>query len=244
MENLFGAVVKFRIRALSQPSEIDQFIKFIAKIPSLDSRDVTEFFQALDRKLSLSDKAGMGVALAIQKEKPQDAVCTNSAHLYALDALNDKRKRVRFAEVYNELVPQGFPSNTDPHYIRTLTEALFKARLERSELAYVIQLFYRVPEYITRLVGAIIDETTSRQTDKWNELMLVAARKRNTVLDDAIIKECAKLKQGEKALSQMSDFLTTREARGYFQGLAQKSAEIIRSRKPQSGFGRMFGGKK
>lgn len=111
------------------------------------------------------------------------------------------------------------------------------------ELEYVIQLFYREPAYIHALVAAILSITTSKETDSWNTLILVAMKKTDRNLEDALVSECTKLKQGERALAQLADMLDKRETRDYFlRTIAPQSREIIRSQKSQSGFGRMFGG--
>jgi hypothetical protein len=69
---------------------------------------------------------------------------------------------------------------------------------------------------------------------------MTAAREQNRILVNAIINECAKLKQGEKALTKLSDLLTARESRDYFLRVAQKAKDIIQAQKAQSGFGHFY----
>jgi hypothetical protein len=244
MEHLYGAVIKLRIRLLTKPVDIGQFIKLIKKIPSLSDRDLTEIFEALDGRLVITEKGGAVAAMTIQQERPKGAVCVNSAHLYALEVLNDKRGRAQLTHTYNELIFQKFPSITSPDYIRSLTEKLFKAQLTQEELRYIIELFAHARAYAEELVNFILNITTPKRNDEWNALMAIAAKTRNNVIYDALIEECAKLKQGEKALAQLNDMLESKETQNYFRYVTEKAKEIIRLQKQPSGFGRFFGGKK
>ncbi len=242
MEHLFIAVLKYRIDTLIRPAEIEQFVKLINRVQPLSRQDLAEIFEGLDAKLVIGEKGSSNAALTIQQEKPEEARCSKSAHLYALEVLSDRRKRSEFTSIYNTLIQQGFPIETNQDYIRTLTERLLKAQMEPKELDYIIQLFSRVPKYIAELVSAILGMTTPKRNDEWNVLIAVAAKIRNQATDTAIIEECAKLHKGEKALAQFSDMLDSRESLDYFRRVADKAKEIIRSRKPQSGFRRLFGG--
>ncbi len=242
MENLHGAVLKFRSNVLVRSTEIVQMIRLLDKLPALSEIDRAEIFKLLDKKISLTEKSSVNIAKAIQDAMPKGATCKNSAHILALDALGDRRKRQQFTDIYNELIPQGFPSIANDDYIKSLTNALVKAKIESKELYYLIKLFSRHPAYISELVSVILAMTTTKKTDSWNILIFTAAKTQNPILNDVIVTECAKLKQGEKALARLSDTLTKRETRDYFQHIAQKSREVIRLQKPQSVFGRLFGG--
>jgi hypothetical protein len=242
-EHLYAAVIKLRIRLLTRPADIEQFIKLIKKIPSLNDRDLAEIFETLDSRLAVSDKGAVNAALTVQRERPKDAACVKSAHIYALEVLNDKRARDQLTSIYDALAKQGFPSETDPDYIRALVEKLFKAQPEPKELIHIVRLFARVPAYMSELAGAILGMTTSKRNDEWNVLMTVVAKTRDHAISDAIAQECAKLKQGEKALAQLSDMLRSKEARDCFRDIAEHAKGIIRSQKAPSGFGRFFGGK-
>ena len=242
-EHLFGAVLKARINVLNKPAELDQMVKMQDKLPMLDEIERAEIFVLLDQKVGLNDKNSIGIAKVIQEMMPRGALCKKTAHILALDVLSDKHKRPQFTYIYNELIHQGFPSINDADYISALISALFKAKMNRDELYFIVQIFYRQPAYISELVSAILSITSSKQPEEWNILILTALKKQDPIFIDAIINECAKLKQGEKALVQLSDILIKKEACDYFQKIAQKSKELIRSQKPQSGFGRIFGGR-
>jgi hypothetical protein len=242
MELLIASVLKYRILTLTKPAEIEQFIKIVKENLPINNNesDLVEVYQALDSKLVLTEKGTMSVALKIWNEKPQEAVCTNSAHFYALEVLNDKANRDRIIEKYKGLIQQGFPSEKNNDYIRKLIEKLFKAQLDQNEFAFFIKLFARVPEYITELVVAILEITTSKQNDEWNTLIAVAIGAKTPTVHNTLIDECSKLKEGEKALAQLNDLLEPGEKQNYFKELAEKAKEIIRSKKPQSGLKRFL----
>ena len=244
LRHLVVSVLKFRIRSLSRIVEIDQFIKLLKRISILNNLDLVELYEALDKKLVITDKNSLSVALTIYEGKPANAICPNATHLKALDILNNKREREQLKKIYDGLMQQqGFPSLENPEYIQTLTEKLLKVQLSVEELKYIVKLFSRVPAYISELVSTILSVTTSKRNVEWCILVAGAAKNRDRFVDDAILSECVKLKQGEKAIAQLFDMLKTKEARAYFHQVAEKAKGIIRAKKSQSGFG-LFGGKK
>ncbi|MDR3160461.1 MAG: hypothetical protein LBU28_02475 [Spirochaetaceae bacterium] len=240
LEYLFVSVLKHRIHALSGPADIEPFINLVMKFHPLSSRDLAEVFEKLDGRLLITEKGGASAACALQKAKPKEAVCPNSAHLYALELLNNSHMRPRFTSIYEELITQGFPSADNPDYIQALTERLFKVQMNKNELEYIIRLFARVPSYIAELVSTILGMTKQKRNKEWCILIDVAVKTDGRTIDDAVIDACVKLKHGEKALTWLSDLLVSKEARDYFMHIADESKEKIRTRKPRSGFGKFF----
>jgi hypothetical protein len=241
IENLFVSVLKRRISVLSGPADIGQFVNLVMKFQPLSNRDLTEVFENLDSRLVITEKGSASTAYALQKAKPKEAVCPNSAHLYALEALNDRRARPQFTNIYDELIPQRFPSVDNPNYIQALTMRLFKVQMNQKELEYIIRLFARVPSYIAELVNAILGMTKPKRNGEWRILITLATKTDNRAIDDAIIDACVKLKHGEKALEQLDDPLTSKEERNYFMRIAGEVKEKIRTQKPRSGFRKFFG---
>ncbi|MDR1149260.1 MAG: hypothetical protein LBK66_11580 [Spirochaetaceae bacterium] len=240
IENLFVSVLKYRIRDLSGPAGIEQFINLVMKFQPPGGRDTAELFQYLDYRLVITEKGGASAALAIQKTKPKEAVCPNSAHLYALELLNDRLTRPRFTSIFDELKPQRFPSIDDPDYIQALTKILFKAQMNQKELEYIIRLFARAPSYMAELVDTILGMTKPKRNEEWCILTAVAAKMGSRAVDDAIIDVCVKLKLGDKALAKLSSMPVSKEARDYFVRVAGEAKEKIRAQRPRSGFGKFF----
>jgi hypothetical protein len=241
LENLFVSVLKYRIRALSGPADIEQFINLVIKYQPLSSRDLAEVFESLDGRLVITEKGSASAAYTLQKAKPKEAVCPNSAHLYALEILNDGFIRPRFLSIYDELIPQHFPSVDNPDYIHALTKRLFKVQMNQKELEYIIRLFACVPSYMAELVGAILGMTKPKRNEEWRILITVAAKTGAQAIDDAIIDACVNLKHGEKMFAQLGDPLASKEARDYFTRIVGEAKEKLRTQKPRSGFGRFFG---
>jgi hypothetical protein len=219
-EHLVVPVLKCRINTFSKPADILRFIKLIGKIQALSDNDLIRTFEALDRKFTVTDaeKGWLDAASVIQREKPEEAVCVNSAHLCAIEALNDGRKRRQFADIYDRLKTQKFPTETNAEYIKNLTVKLVKAKMDQTELEYVIRLFSGVPAYMAGLVGVIFDMAVPGRNNDLNNLMAVAAKTRARALDDAITGEFIK-----KALSQFNGMLTSEAAQRYL-------ADIVRIR--------------
>jgi hypothetical protein len=241
LEQLIPSVLKHRINNLSKAVDIEQFIKALSEIRSIGSDDLVKVYSILDGKLVLSfEKSSMSAASVMQEKKPKNAVCINSAHLYAIELLNDKQNRAQIINTYNNLRKQGFPSEKNKVYVQEFIDKLIKAQLNRDELTYFIKLFSGIPEYITELVSFILEVTTPKRNDEWNILMEVVIETNDSAVCNVIISDCAKLKKGEKALEQLSELLVKDEARIYFVQVKEKALEIINSNKSQSFFGRLF----
>jgi hypothetical protein len=240
IENLFVPVLKYRIRALSGSADIEQFINLVREFQFLSSRDLVEVFENLDDRLVITEKDSVRAASALQQAKPKEAVCPNSAHLYALEALNDRRIRPRFTSIYDKLKTQRFPSIDNTGYIQALTGRLFKAQMNQKELEYIIRLFARAPSYIAELVSAILDMTKPKQNEEWRILIDIAANTGDRAIYRAIIDACVNLKYGERALEQLSDLLESKKARDYFISIAGVAKEKILTQKPMSVFGQLL----
>ena len=244
MMHLYGTVLKLRAKTINA-TEINDIIHLLDRVVGLSDIDQADIYEILDQKLSLTEKNNLTIAKIISEKMPQGAACPKSAHLIALNALGDKKQRPRFTEIFSELIPRGFPSINNAHYIDMLVSALFKAKIDSRELRYIIRLFYREPLYINALVAAILDRTTSKEAKYWETLILVAAKTQDGNLAEALINKCANLRRGEKALKQLSDMLDRKEeAHEYFTNrIAPQSKEIINSQKSQSGlFAKFFSG--
>jgi hypothetical protein len=240
LDHLFVPVLKRRINNLKRAADIEQFINVLTKIKPIANDDLVKIYQALDGKLIVNEKGSTKVALTLQEKKPQGAVCIRSAHLYALEVLDDKQQRSQIIGIYNKLETQGLPSEKNVEYIQDLIEKLFKALLTQDELIYLIKLFASVKEYITELVNAILEFTTPKRIGEWNILIDVVMETKNKATYDAIVSDCAKLKHGEKALDQLYEILDSDERRIYFVQIKDEALEIIRSKKPQSFLGKLF----
>jgi hypothetical protein len=235
MKHLYGAVLKYQVKAISKAAEIDEMIILLDSITDLTAASQGEIYAILDQKLSMTEKRSLKLAKAISDRMPPGSACPKSAHLIALDALGDKNQRGRLTQIYSQLAPKGFPSLKNADYITSLINALFKANISSQEMEYIVKLFCSEPNYIKALVAKILAVTTSRNTEDWNLLLLIAAKEKNKNLDDALINECARLKHGQKAINQLSEMLEGKKPYDYFQSaIAPPSMEIIRSQKPQS----------
>lgn len=67
----------------------------------------------LDKNLVLSDKTAGRLAAKIQRYKPENVSCINSAHIYALDVLDDRKLANDVVPILRGLISQGFPTIKD-----------------------------------------------------------------------------------------------------------------------------------
>ncbi|NLK00716.1 MAG: hypothetical protein GX318_05700 [Clostridia bacterium] len=242
MEFLFVSVLKCRIGYMTKTREIESFIDQLKKIRPLNTQDLREIFEAVDKNLVMEERSSRDIAWIIQEQKPESARCPISAHLYALEVLKDREGRKKeFVNIYNTLILQGFPSIIKGDYIQNLTQMLLELRLEHKELEYIIQLFSHIPEYTTELVRGILSRTSPEHNDEWNILIAFAAKRQSRDVDKAIIQECANLKKGKKDLLRLAEMLGTRMTRDYFNCIADKARDMIHAGNPQKGAGGLFG---
>jgi hypothetical protein len=239
VEKPIAVVLLRRISTVSRAEDIDKFIDILVKIKSVGKDDLIKIYQILDGKLNFGEKGSEDAALSIQHEKPKEAHCVKSAHIYALEVLNDKKERAQIKNIYGELSKQGFPSEKNSAYVHELAGKLIKAQLNKDELTYFLKLFSRVQEYLRELIRAILEVTTAKQKGEWNTLMDLAMETKNQAICDIIIAECAELKQAEKALAQLYQFLVSEETQKYFMPIGQKVLEIIEEKKSHTGLGRL-----
>ena len=242
-ENLVGAFALYRIDALRSPTEVDQFLPALQKALEGRPSDLVSAYQAMDGKLSLLDRHSVPVAITIQQQRPISAICPVSAHIYALEALADKRVRPQLLAVLASLTSQRFPSIEDPEYAHVLVERLGAAQLNREEWVQIVGWCARSTAYASALASYIVDAASSRQPEPWNVLVGVSASMSSTrdlPLYLAIVDACAHQRQGQKALAQLDDLLTTRAAHDHFAAIADAATAQMLAHQPQGRFPRFL----
>ena len=233
MEHLIGIILKNRIEILRKPSELDQFIRAVLTITEINSSDLAIVFEAIDRKINPADKNYFIISSTLQKQKPETAVYKNSAHNYALGILNNNNTN-KFIDIFQELIVQGFPSETSSDYVSELNRLLFNIQLNKEEFMYIIQMYDNAPKVYLDEFTKIILSNVAKQQNKWNILIALAKNSSSRNIDEVIVRALADLKPREKVWIQFNDLLTTTPAREYFAGLAERAKEIISSQKSQS----------
>ena len=237
--HLVAVFLQSRADALRTPAEVEQFVASAKQALAGSEPDLVAAFQAADQKLSLLDKQSVPAAIAIQQERPAAAICPVSAHIYALDALGDRRARGSLFDILSALAIQRFPSIDSPDYAQALVDRLGGAQFDSDQWTQVITWFSRTSTYANELATFIVKTTGPRQTDLWNLLMEVAVKQTNRLtLFTAIVDACVNQKLSEKALTQLGDLLGSKAAKAHFQSIADGVTKQLRDR-PQGIFGRL-----
>ena len=240
MGNLIGIMLKYRISKAMNATEVVSFIELVEEYKSIDKQDVIELYEILDSKIEISAKGSADVAIKLQGSKPKRARCVISAHLYAIEVLKDRRKKVFLIDEFERLFEQGFPSIGELWYYERIIDGIFKAKLNSEEFSFMIEIFSTNLVYAECLVKEILTMTTPRQTGYWNILMDTASETRSQTLRKAILKVCGGVKGGEKTLSLLGSFLESRDSQKYYRRIEEEAIEEIRTRKSKSGFGKFF----
>ncbi|MDR0908303.1 MAG: hypothetical protein LBM77_00925 [Spirochaetaceae bacterium] len=243
INNLCKFIIDIRLKSISGPDDIEQFILTLKKIDGLSDNELINIFTALDNKLIITDKIFMKTALTIQKERPKDMACIESAHISALEALDNKDRRERFVEIYTDLTKQGFPSDVNSDYIYILISKLLSAQLSKNELKYVIELFASIPPYINELIAEIMKATTPKQNGAWITLIATAANKQDDAITNAIVMYCSKLKHSQKEMQALNNLLQVEDSILYFKQIMEMVIGADSPQKPKTLFGKLFGKK-
>jgi len=246
LEQLIVLVLRKRVNLLNSPSDMQSFLKTLPDMKFIGEKVTKELFESIDGKVSISADKVLPLAEFIQANRPNGAVCKNSAHLLALSIVSDTRRKESLKDALKDLLVQGFPTITDTNYISTLVEYLLKAKLSLEEEQEILKILFHAPKgYFTTYVNKLLPVAAKHQ-DKWNVLFDYASDDKNEKVRSAaagdFIQAFVDSKQNEKSIVALGRLLKDGNSQNYFDSAAAKALEIIASNKQKSGFGKLFGG--
>ncbi len=240
LENYYPVVLAFKARQLSRPQEMEKFLDSISTDKELNWMDLSPVLVALDKNLAVSDKMAGRIAARIQNLNTGKDICTNSAHICALTVIDDKRLPESIMPMLNNLVSQGFPSVEEEAYASTLVKKLFANKVSESVFAAVVEASDHSRFYADRIVREAFQYLGSRQEDIIGETISVAARCNGGNLFNALVENCAALKQFDKGMSAIRSTLRTKGEQQYFALVERDASEVAKQNKGGSRFGKLF----
>jgi len=246
LEYLIVLVLKKRVNVLNSPSDMELFLKTLRDVKYIGEKIMKEIFESVDGWVSISANNVSSLAEFLHTNKPKNAVCKNSAHLFALSIISDTRRKQSLTDALKDLRNQDFPTIIDTIYINTLVEHLLKAKLSLEEQQDILKILFHAPKgYFTTYVNKLLFVAAKHQ-DKWNTLFAYASDDRNekiynTALDD-IIQAFVDSRQSEKSLVALGKLLKDENSQQYFDRATERALKIISSNEQKSGSGKLFGG--
>ena len=244
LEHLIVSVLLKRANLLGRPSDMELFIKAIQDMAFIKEKALLEVFESIDSKISISANDLSSLAELLQMNKPKNAVCKNSAHIYALKIIKNYSSEQGFIDAFKSLNEQRFPTITNDSYINTLVDNIIKLELSEKGYSFVLDILSNAPMgYFSAYVKKVLS-VAAKHKEKWNFLIIYAVKSINSgrlnVISDSIVQAIVDSKQNAESLSVLGLLIKDKEGLKYYNSLAEKALEIIASQKQHSGIGKLF----
>lgn len=236
----FPAALAYKAQTLVRAQDMERFLDWIQSNRELKGIDLTSVIKIFDKNIVLSDKAAGRLASRIQGYKPESVACINSAHIYALDVLDDRKMVDSLIPLLNSMIAQGFPSIKDEIYADRLVNKLYSSKLPEGAFATVVSAASNSPYYSALIADEAMRYIGARQDSAIGELIDIAAQTNSRTLFDALVNACADVKQFEKGMAAIQGTIRSKPAQQYF-SLIEKAARPLHDQKKEpSLFGRLF----
>lgn len=236
----FSAALAYKAQTLIRAQDMERFLDWVQSNRELKGIDLSSAIRILDKNIIVSDKAAGRVASRIQNCRPENVPCINSAHIYALDALDDRKRASGLIPLLNSMISQGFPSIKDEAYVEQLVGKLYSGRLPEGAFATVVSAASDSPYYSALIAEEAMQYVGTRQDSAIGELIDIAVQTNSRALFDALVNACANIKQFDKGMSAIRGTIRSKAAQQYF-ALVEKDARTLHEQKKEpSLFRRLF----
>ena len=240
LDSHFSAVLAYKAQALVHTQDMERFLDWIQSNRELKSINMTSVIRIFDKNIVLSDKAAKSLASRIQSCRTENVPCINSAHIYALDALDDRKLANGLIPLLNSMISQGFPSIKDAAYAERLVGKLFSGRLPEGAFVTVVSAASNSPYYSALIAEKAMQYIGTRQDSVIGEVIDTAVQTNSRSLFDALVNACANIKQFDKGMSAIRGTLRSKAALQYFALIEKEARTLHDQKKEQSLFGRLF----
>lgn len=236
----FSFALAYKAKTFTRTYEMERFLNWVLSNKELSELDLSSTVRTIDQKILLSDKTAERLAAIVQSCKPEGVSLVNSAHLYALGALEKKRQTNEKLQQLKKCAAQGFPSVEDDDYAQRLVDKLFNNSLPDDSFAYVIGAASRSSFYSNKIAAEAVRLAGTKQDYLFTEFIEVASKSKADCLFEASVIACASIKQFDKAVNTMSKSLRSRSAQQYFEAIKREAREIHNKQTKHTIFGRLF----
>jgi len=240
MEEYFPVVLAFKAGHLVNPQEMERFMDSILSDKEFKGLDLSPILTEIDKNLNITDKMAGRIAAKIQNLNNGKVICINSAHICALSVIDDKRSSEHATSLINNLISQRFPSVEDEVYASTLMKKLFADKVSEDLFAAVVEASEQSSFYADRIVQEAFLFLGTRQADIIGKVIASASRFGTGNLFNALVKNCAALKQFDKGISAIKSTLRTKNEQQYFSLIEREASIVAEQNKGASLFGKLF----
>jgi hypothetical protein len=240
LEKHFSDVLAYKAQNLTRTQEMEKFLDWILSCRELKEIDLSNTVKVLDQNLVLSDKNAGKLASKLQSCRPAGTACVNSAHLFVLDALDDKRLANKLTSLLSDAVSQGFPSLKNDAYADRLTGKVFDGKLPEEAFAAIATAAAKTPFYADRFAREAVRYIGTKQSRVMGDLIEIAAKTKSSALFDALVNACASVKQFDKEMTAVRETLRSKPAQQYFAQIEKDAKTLHNQKKTPSIFGRLF----
>lgn len=240
LDSYFSAALAYKAQTMVRAQDMERFLDWIQSNRELKGIDLTSVIRIFDKNIVLSDKLVGKLASKIQNCKPESVACINSAHIYALDSIDDRKLASGVISLLNNTISQGFPSIKDEAYAERLIGKLYSGRLPEEVFATVVSAASNSSYYSALIAGEAMRYVGTRRDLIIGELIDTAVQTNSRILFDALVNACADIKQFDKGMSAIRETIRSKAAQQYF-ALIEKDARALHDKKKERTFlGRLF----
>lgn len=211
----------------------------------IDSVTRRRVYELLDEKVKYGDMDSAILSASIQKNKPSDAECQNSAHIVAIDALKRREKGESIRECLSPFVEQGFPSEMPRQYISDLSLSLLRKETTRSDQEYVVKLLANAPDTYMHVYLSELVSVAARKTETWNWTVTAIASYPDARIKSKLMRALggsltsSSLKK--KNIDSLGKLISDKAVRKTYEGIASDAADMVKEREG-SVVSKLFGG--
>ena len=238
-------LVRHYIEDAENIMELEAFSERAVSAACFDEKTKEKIYELLDGRVNVEGQDSEIFAASIQKNLPKDTVCTNSAHIVAIDNLLHMKKGDSVKMCLKPYIKQDFPSVLSKNYVARLISALLKIKTTREDQWFILDLLLESPDIFLKQYMSALVMTAESNPEKWERTLefIYASpnartkRKLESILSSSIVNSGLK----KKNLDALGKLLSDKSMRKYYENIIDDAADEIKER-DGSIVSKLFGG--
>ncbi len=238
-------LVRHYIEDAENIMELEAFSERAVSAACFDEKTKEKIYELLDGRVNVEEQDSEIFAASIQKNLPKDTVCTNSAHIVAIDNLLHMKKGDSVKMCLKPYIKQDFPSVLSKNYVARLISALLKIKTTREDQWFILDLLLESPDIFLKQYMSALVMTAESNPEKWERTLefIYASpnartkRKLESILSSSIVNSGLK----KKNLDALGKLLSDKSMRKYYENIIDDAADEIKER-DGSIVSKLFGG--
>lgn len=245
MSNQQLTIMRRYIENTKDSIDLEDLAGKVANRDYIDAHARKRIFELLDEKIIFGDFDSAILAASIQKNRPEDALCINSAHIAAVDAIKRRKKGEAVQNCLEPFVKQDFPSVSTRSYVVDLTSCLLKTNTNEDDQEYIVDLIAKAPDmymkvYLSELVGG-----ADRKQDKWNWTVTSIVSYPDVELKGKLLRALGSALSNsglkKKNMDALGKLISDKSVRNAYENVASDAVDLVKDREG-SVVSKLFGG--